>query len=207
MKRICVWGTSLKKVADEAQVIAFMRIVKERYPDSEVTLFSRYGQTMTDLMAGEGFTVESFPTWNLRRVILALVRSDLYIMEGGPFYEELKQACVCLLLTSIGRWTGNAMVAYGATAFHFRTCWGKQIYHSLFEGLGAVTVRERTGLEIIEELGVRADVQLFAGPRFVLDPPPVEATRRLLTAEGVDPDEPFVCVTRPGFFIRASRAG
>jgi hypothetical protein len=36
-----VWGTSLEKIADEAQVIAFMRIVKRRYPDSEVTLFSR----------------------------------------------------------------------------------------------------------------------------------------------------------------------
>jgi polysaccharide pyruvyl transferase WcaK-like protein len=195
VKRICVWGTSLRKVADEAQVIAFVRIVRQRFPDSQITLFSRYGEAMTALMAREGHTVESFPTWNLRRVVSALARSDLFIIEGGPFYEEFKQACICRLLTAIAQWTGNAVVAYGATAFHFRTWWGRRIYRSLFNRLDAVSVRERTGIEIISELGIDREVQLFADPRFVLDPPPVASTRRLLAAERIDPDEPYVCVT------------
>jgi hypothetical protein len=44
---------------------------------------------MTDLMAGEGIAVESFPTWNLRKVVLALVRSDLFIMERMGFGDAV----------------------------------------------------------------------------------------------------------------------
>jgi hypothetical protein len=43
MKKTRIWGTSLKKIADEAQVIAFIKIINDRLPNSKITLLSRNG--------------------------------------------------------------------------------------------------------------------------------------------------------------------
>lgn len=32
MKKICIWGTSIKKVADEAQLLAVCKAIKTRTP-------------------------------------------------------------------------------------------------------------------------------------------------------------------------------
>jgi len=85
MKIVCVWGTSLRKVADEAQVISFVRIIMSRFPDAKITLFSRYGGLMTELMAKEGFELETIRTAHIGKVIRAIARSYIFVFEGGPF--------------------------------------------------------------------------------------------------------------------------
>jgi len=111
MKRICVWGTSLKKIADEAQVIAFIRIVQQRFPDTHITLFSQYGDLLTTRLAGAALRVTTIPTADLARVIRALARCDLFVLEGGPFYEELAQALRCWLLLGIAKFLDGEIEA------------------------------------------------------------------------------------------------
>jgi len=193
MKRICVWGTSLKKVADEAQVIAFIRIMKSRVPDVEITLFSQYGELVTELMAKEGFKIKTIRTARIGKVIQALAHSDIFVFEGGPFYEDPSQALRCLILFSIAKSFSLPVIAYGATAFYFKTWWGRFLFRNIFERLDAITVREKIAVDIIKDLGVRNNIALFADPRFILEAP--SDVSDILIKEGINLEEPLIGVT------------
>ena len=193
MKKICVWGTSLKKVADEAQVIAFIRIMKSRVPDAEITLFSQYGELVTELMAKEGFKIKTIRTARIGKVIQALAHSDIFVIEGGPFYEDPSQALRCLILFSIAKMFRCPVVVYGATAFHFKTWWGRLVFRSMFNRMDAITVREKIASNIIKDLGVKKDIVLFADPRFILEAP--SDVSNILIKEGINPEEALIGVT------------
>jgi polysaccharide pyruvyl transferase WcaK-like protein len=195
VKHVCVWGTSLKKIGDEAQNIAFVRTVRHRYPEAKITLFSQFGERMTRLVANEGIEVETIRTARLIRVFRAISASDLFVFEGGPFYEDLAQALRCLLLLGMAKGVGVPVVVYGATAFHFKTWWGRRIYRYIFNHVDALTVREAVAVEIIKDLGVAKEVELFSDPRFILDPPPDNETSEILAKEGIDPRKPFIILT------------
>ena len=195
MKKICFWGTSLKKIADEAQVISFIRIVNDRLPGSEITLLSRYGTLMTELFRSEDFKINTIKTFNIPKVILALYKTDIFIFEGGPFYEQLKQTLVCWGLLSISKLFKKPVIAYAVTAFHFRTWWGRIIYRNIFNRMDAVTVRETTGKKILDDLNIKNKVELFADPRFILFPSKQYYINEILKKENVDITKPYVCIT------------
>ena len=195
MKKICIWGTSLRKVADEAQVIAFIRIVKSKLPDAKITLFSMYGELMTELMAKEGFKIETIRTVRIGKIIQALAHSDIFVIEGGPFYENLLQVARCLILFSIAKVFRLPVIAYGATAFHFKTWWGRFLFRNIFERMDAITARERIAVDIIKDLGVKNDVVLFADPRFILEPAASDEVRNILVEEGINIKKPFIGIT------------
>ena len=142
---------SLKKIADEAQVIAFIKIINDRLPGSEITLLSRYGTLMIELFKNEDYKIRTIRTINIPKVIFALYKTDIFIFEGGPFYEQPQQALVCWGLLSISKLFKKPVVAYAATAFHFRTWWGRAIYRNIFNRMDAVTVRESIGKEILND--------------------------------------------------------
>lgn len=41
---ICLWGTSLKKVADEAQLLSVSEAIRREWPSARITIFARNGQ-------------------------------------------------------------------------------------------------------------------------------------------------------------------
>jgi polysaccharide pyruvyl transferase WcaK-like protein len=195
MNRICIWGTSLKKVADEAQVISFIKIINDRIPGLEITLLSRYGNLMTELFRNEEFKINTIKTFNIPKVVLALYKTDIFIFEGGPFYEQLKQALVCWGLLSISKIFRKPVIAYAITAFRFRTRWGRFIYRNIFNRIDAITVREAIGKDILQDLGIKNKVELFADPRFVLLPSKRDFINEILKKENVDITKPYVCIT------------
>lgn len=195
MKKICVWGTSLKKIADEAQIIAFVRIIKSKFPDSQIVLFSQYGELMTELMSKEGFEVETIRTLHLHKVARAIANSDVFVFEGGPFFEDPLQAARCLILFSIAKIFRRPIIAYAATAFYFKTWWGRFLFRTMFDRMDAVTLRERIAVKILNDLGVKKEIALFADPRFILEPAPFDEIRDILTDEGINVGEPFIGIT------------
>ncbi len=195
MKKICIWGTSLKKIADEAQVISFIEIINNRFPNIEIILFSRYGNLMTELFKDKGYNIKTVRTLNLPMVILSLYKSDIFIFEGGPFYEQLRQALVCWILLSISKLLRKPVITYAATAFRFRTWWGRAIYRNIFNRMDAITVRESIGKEILLELGIKKEVELFADPRFILSPINRQYINEILQTEKVDTTKPYICIT------------
>ena len=82
MRRVGVWGTSLKKVADEAQLLAFVQIVKTREPKVHNTIFSQVGNVLTEFLAKEKCEVRTIRTGNLIGVTAALAKADLLLCMG-----------------------------------------------------------------------------------------------------------------------------
>ena len=66
MRRVCVCRTSLKKVANEPQLLAFVRIVKTREPKAHITIFSQFLNVLTEFLAKEKCEVRTIRTGNLR---------------------------------------------------------------------------------------------------------------------------------------------
>jgi polysaccharide pyruvyl transferase WcaK-like protein len=195
MKKICIWGTSLKKVADEAQLIAVSRIIKSRIPDAQITTFSRFGQLLTQIMAKENIASKTIRTSNISRVMYALASSDMFVIVGGPLFEAPLQAITCLMLFSFAKIFRRPVITYGMTVFPFKTWWGRFLFRNIFNRIDAITIREKVGLNILNDLGVKKDVFLFADPRFILEPVPSDKVRSILIKEGVDPDEPFISIS------------
>ncbi len=195
MKNICVWGTSLTKVADEAQVISFVKTLNNRFPGSEITLFSKFGSLMIELFKDENYKVKSIRTLNIPGVIFKLYKTDIFIFIGGPFYEELRQALVCWSLLSISKFFRKPVIAYAATAFQFRTWWGRSIYKNIFNRMDTITVREPVGKESIKKLNINKEVEIFADPRFVLPPKDKKYIYKILEKEKVDVSRPYICIT------------
>ena len=154
MKRICVWGTSIKKIADEAQSLAFTKILKSKIPDVEITVFTRYGELLAGKLKEEDLEVEAIRTNQIFKVIRALSKADLFVVEGGPFFEDPIQATACFGLVSIARCFRLPVIAYGVTVFSFRTRWGRLLYRHIFNKMNSISVREAVAEEILKELKV-----------------------------------------------------
>lgn len=195
MKNICIWGTSLTKVADEAQVISFIKIINDRYPGSGITLFSKFGSLLLELFKEDGFKLNVVRTLNIPGVIFRLYKSDIFIFIGGPFYEQFRQALVCWGLLSICKLFHKPVISYAATAFHFRTWWGKRIYKNIFNRMDAITVREPVGRETIKELNIKKEVEIFADPRFLLTPLCKSDVEKILQKEKINFSRPYICIT------------
>jgi len=195
MARVCIWGASLQKTADEAQVDAVVQILQQRLPHVFITLFSRDA----DVMAERYARLEAIPTRDLGRVTRALSRADLLVLVAGPFVETAHQALSAAVLILIATMTRTPIIGYGITLFPMQTWWGRRTFRFLMERLRFIAPRERVGAEIMRGLGIGTEIFQTADPRFVLAPSAPERIRALLAEEGVALDRPCVAVTMRHF--------
>ena len=195
MKRISVYGTSIQKIADEAQLIAVSKILTSRVPEARLTIFTKYGNLLAEILVKENLQVNTLRTSQLGRIIRELARCDLFVMVGGPFYEAPSQAVKCFLLFSIAKMLRRPVMSYGTSFFPLNTWWGRPLFRNIFNRMDAITVREPMGLQVLRDLGVKKEAALFADPRFVLDPASPDEARDILVEEGVDPEQPIIAIT------------
>lgn len=189
--RILVWGTTLGKVADEAQFLSVHRAIVALFPDCEIVFLARRG----------GFRQDRYP--NVTRIsanrvtrwLPMLAGADLLIMLGGCFMEYPRQAANCLALFLCAKLLRRPVVGYGTTVFPYRTAWGRTIYRFIFNGLDAITAREQVALEVFEQLGVRTPVTHLADPRFILPPADRSEVDAYLTGQGLDPAQPLIGIS------------
>ena len=192
MTRVCLWGTSLRKVADEAQFLALLQLVDRVAPAAEVTILARPHPLSTIVGNGD---VHVIPTANLPAAAKAIARSDLFIMIGGCFMESPRQAAVCATLMVIARLSRTPVISVGVTAFPYRQAWARQIYSRVFNAMEAITVREQSVLNALSDLSFRTSVVQVADPRYVLTPPPDDVVNGLMEGLGLSPSQPLICVT------------
>ncbi|MBI5093097.1 MAG: polysaccharide pyruvyl transferase family protein [Candidatus Hydrogenedentes bacterium] len=191
MKRICVWGTSFKKVADEAQLLAIHTILTEKFPGASIHYFARYGE----FISGHRPEIRATRIAQVFRIVSLLSKADLLLIVGGPFYEAPFQALTCFSLFIAARLFRCTVAAYGITLFPFRTWWGKILYRGILNRLSVIEVRDAIGIDILRELGVTSRVTSGADPRYVLEPAPPERVREIFKKEMLDPDQPAIAIT------------
>lgn len=191
MLNICIWGTSLKKVADEAQLLALTKAVKEKVPNAGISIFVHNG----NLIKKHFDDIKTTETANIFKVSLLLAKCDLFIIVGGPFMEYKQQMLSCFILILISKLFRKPIVTYGTTLFEYKTTLGKYLFRFLFNRIDCITVREEVCKKLLNELGVKKDVLLFPDPRFILDPISFADIKNILIGEGIDIDRPIIGIT------------
>lgn len=189
--KIIVWGTTLGKVADEAQFLSVHRVITERLPDCKMVFLARPSE----------FDEERYP--NIKRITTArvdkwlpeLASANLFIMLGGCFMEAPRQAANCLALLLSAKLFRRPIIGVGTTVFPYRTAWGRSVYRFIFNRLETITARERVALDVFDNLDIKTTVTHFADPRFVLPPAGRAEVDAYLVDHGLDPAVPLIGVS------------
>ena len=189
--KIIVWGTTLGKVADEAQFLAIHRFITERLPDCEMVFLAR----PAEFDEGRYPNVRRITTARVDKWLPELASADLLIMLGGCFMEAPRQAVNCLVLLLSARLLRRPVVGIGVTVFPYRTTWGRSVYRFIFNRLQAITARERVAVEVLDDLDVETTVSHFADPRFVLSPAYRADVDAYLVDQGLDPAVPLIGIS------------
>lgn len=193
MKRICLWGTSLGKVADEAQFLALLQMIEKVAPGAEITILARPNPQSTIVQRHASVCV--FRTADVMAVVRTLARSNILVMVGGCFMESPRQALVCAALTIVAKACRTAVIGIGVTAFSFRHTWARQLYRRVFNAMKDITVREASAEDALCDLGIATHAVRIPDPRYVLAPPANRHIRDLLEQYGLSPDRSLICVT------------
>jgi polysaccharide pyruvyl transferase WcaK-like protein len=192
MSHICIWGASLNKVDDEAQIVAISSLVKGLSPSIRITFFSQYGQRLVDLLAKEGLEVEVITQPHFGRVLDAIKNADLLLIIGGVFFESPIQALMCATLVAMAKAYRCSVVAWQVSIFPYTARWAEYVYKTIFNRMDLICVREPVAAEIFARMGVTCPVKTFADARLILEPCSMAEVRVILEKEGIDPDQPLI---------------
>jgi polysaccharide pyruvyl transferase WcaK-like protein len=183
----------LKKVADEAQLIAQYEIIKSIVPDAEVTLLT-YPRSVVQEHYPQ---LKVIPTPRLHQSLPAILRADLFVLAGGPFYDDTFQTIRAGLLTLFTRLVGVPIMIYGVTGFPIRSRLGRWIYRWIGNQAQRIVTRDAGASHALQEVGVKTPIQQGIDLRAVLKVSPRERVNEILKAEGIDPSKPLI-----GFTVR-----
>ena len=192
MSKICIWGASLNKVDDEAQLIAAVSLIQRRFPSTQITFFSNYGKQLVNFLAKEGVAVEVITTPHLGRVARSIKSAKLFLILGGVLFEAPLQALRGAILVSIAKARRCPVVAWQLSVFPQTTRWGKFLYKIIFGQMDLICAREPIGAEIIERLGVSRSIRVSTDSRLTLEPCSGAEVRTLLSKEGIDHHQPLI---------------
>jgi polysaccharide pyruvyl transferase WcaK-like protein len=193
MTHICLWGTTMGKVADEAQFLAILRLIEQVAPEATVTILARPAPQTAGTEASRPARI--IPTYRLDLVVPTIARADLLIMVGGCFMEVPRQGAVCAGLESVAKVCRTPVVGVGVTAFPYHRPWAQKLYRRVFNGMEVISVREPSAGKALADLSIRTEISQRADPRFVLGTATTLSASTLLERFGLLSDRPVVGVT------------
>jgi polysaccharide pyruvyl transferase CsaB len=161
---------------------------------AEVTVFSRNpADTLARHKVERAMSTRSLTR---REMVPEIRQLDLFILGGGGILYD-RDAQEYLREVSIAQELNVPVVIYAISAGPLTTQASRRAVQETLNALSraVVTVRDRQGYRLLEDVGVTADIQLTADPAFLLEPE--ELSVDALKAEGVELDRPLV-----GFSVR-----
>lgn len=191
MKRVTIWGTTLKKVADEAQMISQYKIVKTFAPDADVTMLTRLNPLVQQSYPNLTIT----PVFRIDKLISRIFRSDLFVIGGGPFFDHfphLVRVAFLMFLVSLAR---VPVLIYGVTGFPVKSWFGKAVFRWIGNHAQKIVTRDASAYRSLLDVGVETPMQKGIDLRAILDPAPRERVNEILRGEGIDPEKPMIGVT------------
>lgn len=195
LKHVCIWGTSVKKVGDEAQLASILSYLKEYNPGIEVTVFSQLEEAVCVLMRQIGIKADATGLSSLSKVFSVLRRTDALLIIGGPFYEDRKQmASVCLLL-AMAAVTRTPAMTFATTLFGISSSSGKAFYRWAYNRLELISSRDDGAQKVLDQLDVPKPLYPLTDPRYMLAAAAAERIRDILRAEGLNPGKPYIAIT------------
>lgn len=180
-------------LGDEAILEGILRRLRATMP-AEVTVLSR---NPSDTLARHAVERAIAPKPLTRREMADALRgADVFILGGGGILYDA-DAEAYMREVFIAHELGIPVFVYAISAGPLTRQRSRQ---AVRDGLNAspstvITVRDRLGLRLLEDVGVARDIHLTADPAFLLDPEELPA--EALAADGVDVSRRLV-----GFSVR-----
>jgi polysaccharide pyruvyl transferase CsaB len=169
-------------LGDEAILEGILSQIRATVP-AEITVFSRNpSDTMARHQVDRALSARSLT----RREITPEIRQlDLLVLGGGGILYD-RDAASYLREVVVAHELGVPVILYAISAGPLVT---QAARRAVREALNVpaptvVTVRDRLGYRLLEDVGVSADIHLTADPAFLLEPEELPVTA--LEAEGVD---------------------
>ncbi len=193
MKRVTIWGTTLKKVADEAQLISHYKIIKAFTPDADVTMLT-YLKPLVQ-RSYPNLTITPIP--RIYESLPRIFKSDLFVIGGGPFFDHFPQILRVAILMSFVQLARVPVLIYGITGFPIKSWFGRLVFKWVGDHAQRIVTRDTGAYKSFSDIGVKVPMQQGTDLRAVLKPASRERVCEILKAEGIDPEKPMV-----GFTIR-----
>jgi polysaccharide pyruvyl transferase CsaB len=167
-------------LGDEAILEAIVTELRRSVP-VEITVFSR---NPADTLARHRVE-RAVPVREMSRdeVLPEIERLDLMIVGGGGILFD-DEAHLYLREAALAQERQIPVMVYAVGAGPLRDPAAQKLTQTCLNRAAAVTVRERRALRVLEEIGVRRDIEITADPALLLQPEPLppEALKR----EGLD---------------------
>lgn len=178
-------------LGDEAILEGILNALRASVP-AEITVFSR---NPADTLAGHRVERAIDVRALTRREITPEVRDlDVFVLGGGGILYD-HEAETYLREVYIAHETGVPVIVYGVSAGPLTTTASRRAVRDALNDCALVTVRDRQGLRLLEDVGVTREIELTADPALLLDPEPLPT--EALRAEGVEFERHLV-----GFSVR-----
>ena len=168
-------------LGDEAILQAIIGELRRELPEVEITVFSRDAEDTKRRHAVE----RSIPVRKISRaeVVPEIQRLDLLIFGGGGILYDA-EVKVYLREVLVAKELGVPVMVYAVGAGPLKDPAAQAAVREALEGVHAITVRERSALQVLEEAGVHRDVVVTADPALLLKPAPLP--RGFLKREGLE---------------------
>jgi polysaccharide pyruvyl transferase CsaB len=203
-------------LGDEAILESIVRQLRAAF-DAEITVF---GRNPADTLARHAVD----HAVNVRRLTRKesageMTGLDLFVLGGGGILYD-GDAEMYVRELSIARELGIPAVVYAISAGPLRTSSARRAVQRALDGADLITVRDRIGRRLLEDVGVTREIHLTADPALLLEPEPlaiealeaegVDFTRKLVgfsvrepgpAAPDIDPDEYYALLANAADFV------
>lgn len=182
-------------LGDEAILEGILGRIRATCPAASVTVFSRNpADTVARHKVERAISVRSLSRRETVRIMEGL---DVFILGGGGIlYDQDAESYVRDVF--IAHELGVPVMVYSISAGPLTVPSAREAVRAAMDCADVVTVRDRLGYRLLEDLGVSRELHLTADPAFLLEPEPL--SKDMLRADGVSFERPLIglSVREPG---------
>jgi polysaccharide pyruvyl transferase CsaB len=167
-------------LGDEAILHCAIDGLRSEFPDARIVVFSRNAaHTEAHQTADRAVPVRQLS----RDEAVAEVRKlDLFLLGGGGILYD-REAQVYLREVQIAQELDIPTLTYAVSAGPLETPEARRVVAAALTKMDGITVREGLAKRLLEEVGVKREIQVTADPALLLTPEPF--TRKMLEREGI----------------------
>jgi polysaccharide pyruvyl transferase CsaB len=178
-------------LGDEAILQSIVTQLRNSLP-VEITVFSRNGEdTLQRHQVERAVTIRDLTRDEARAEV---ERLDLLILGGGGILYD-RDAEAYLREVLLAHEVGVPVLVYAISAGPLQTASARKAVREALNKVALITVRDRQGRQLLEEVGVTQEIQVTADPALLMEPEPLPEDA--LTREGLDAGHCLV-----GFSVR-----
>lgn len=179
-------------LGDEAILQSIVMQIRRVLPGSTITVFSRNaGHTQELPFVDRAVAIRDLTRDEARRQLKEL---DLFILGGGGILYDRDAEVYCREV-NLAYDLGVPVMVYAVSAGPLSTRAAREAVADALDKAAMITVRDRHGKKLLEEVGVTKEIVVTADPALLLEPEPLPADA--LLHEGLEG-----CKTLVGFSIR-----